>query len=285
MRLFEAILEANHRAVAGDSQAGLHPTDFPDALPVVALTCADARLNHLLPEVLGVREEDFIWLRNVGNIVFDPLSSMVRSLAMACAVKGGKEIAIIGHSDCRVRQLSVNQLIDSFRALGIHRSSLPDDLVAFLGLFASERQNVISGVAHVRHSPLISPKTPVHGLLVDTQTGRVEWLVNGYEQLGGAVSASPLVQKFEQVKDLVNDVANFSLREAKFPEVKIGDLMLDPQRWLSELQVPKQETDEAAQMPGSPAAPAQSAAQVPAPPTIPVPPAIRLVRNILRPKQ
>ena len=41
MRLFEAILEANHRALAGDSRAGLHPSDYPDALPVVALTCIE----------------------------------------------------------------------------------------------------------------------------------------------------------------------------------------------------------------------------------------------------
>jgi hypothetical protein len=28
MRLFEAIIDANHRAVAGDATAGLHPADF-----------------------------------------------------------------------------------------------------------------------------------------------------------------------------------------------------------------------------------------------------------------
>ena len=31
MRLFEAIIDANHRAVAGDRTAGLHPADFADA--------------------------------------------------------------------------------------------------------------------------------------------------------------------------------------------------------------------------------------------------------------
>ncbi len=32
MRLFEAIIEANSRAVAGDQNAGLHPTEFADEL-------------------------------------------------------------------------------------------------------------------------------------------------------------------------------------------------------------------------------------------------------------
>jgi len=42
----------------------------------------------------------------------------MRSLALACAIKGGKEIAIIGHSECRVRQMSVAELTERFRAPG-----------------------------------------------------------------------------------------------------------------------------------------------------------------------
>ena len=67
MRLFEAIIDANHRALAGDQSAGLHPAEFESELPVVALTCIDVRLNPLLPEVLGVPEDQFIWLRNAGT--------------------------------------------------------------------------------------------------------------------------------------------------------------------------------------------------------------------------
>ena len=75
--------------------------DFTGELPVIALTCIDPRLNRLFPGVLGLPEEHFIWLRNAGNIITGPLSSTMRSLALACAVKGGREIAIIGHTDCQ----------------------------------------------------------------------------------------------------------------------------------------------------------------------------------------
>src|SRR6266567_5517642 len=102
MRLFEAIIDANHRAIAGDPRAGIPPAGFEEELPVVALTCIDSRLNALFPNVLGLPGEQFIWVRNAGNIITGPLSSTLRSLALACAVKGGKEIAIIGHTDCRV---------------------------------------------------------------------------------------------------------------------------------------------------------------------------------------
>src|SRR5947208_9590121 len=122
MRLFEAIIDANHRAVAGDESAGVHPGDFEDELPVVALTCIDPRLNALFPSVLGLPGEQFIWLRNAGNIITGPMSSTIRSLALACAVKGGKEVAIIGHTDCQVGKTSTMQLLQKFEAMGVKRN-------------------------------------------------------------------------------------------------------------------------------------------------------------------
>src|SRR6266704_5059185 len=128
MRLLEAIVEANHRAVAVGATATLNPAEFADALPVVALTCIDPRLNRLIPEMLGVPEEQFIWLRNAGNIITGPLSSTMRSLTLACAVKDGKEIVLIGHSDCQVGKTSTAQLLDRLRALGVQRHLLPDNI-------------------------------------------------------------------------------------------------------------------------------------------------------------
>src|SRR6516225_8397127 len=146
MRLVEAIVDANHRALAGDEQAGLRPADFEAELPLVALTCIDTRLNALLPQALGVPSEQFIWLRNAGNIVTSPTSSTMRSLALACAVKGGKEIVIIGHTDCQVSKTSTMQLLERLRELGIQRHLLPDNLNEYFGIFASDRQNVIKAV-------------------------------------------------------------------------------------------------------------------------------------------
>ncbi len=275
MRLFEAILNANHGALAGDSRAGVRAHEFGESLPIVALTCIDPRLNPLLPEVLGIREEDFIWLRNAGNILFDSRSGMIRSLALACAVKGGREIAIIGHSDCRVRQVSVNQLIESFRVLGVDRSSLPDNLVEFFGLFASERQNVITGANHIRQSALISPKVPVHGLLLDLDSGRLDWLVNGYETLGTPTPApSPLLEKIGHAAEMLTALKS---GELTLPEVKIGALTFDPQKWISQVQVlgRREEPRDITAEIGSPQPPDPRSK----PPPIPIPPPIRLAKK------
>jgi len=220
MRLLEAIIDANQRAVSGDPKAGLHPKDFVDSLPLVALTCIDVRLNAILPDALGIPEEQFIWLRNAGNIITGTTSSTMRSLALACSIKGGREIAIIGHSDCKVRATSVAELTDRFQKLGVPRSSLPDNLNEFFGLFASERQNVMRGVEFTRQSPLIGPKIPVHGLLVDIQTGKLEWIVNGYDALGATVA-----QPAAAGPSLLDKLPAFQIGEMKFPEIKIGEIV------------------------------------------------------------
>jgi carbonic anhydrase len=252
MRLFEAIVDANHRAVAGDQGAGLHPTEFESELPLVALTCIDVRLNPLLPEVLGVPKEQFIWLRNAGNIITGPLTSTMRSLALACVVKGGKEIAIIGHTDCQVCKTTTTELIDRFRALGVERHLLPANVNEFFGMFASERSNVMKAVETVRHSPLIGPKIPVHGLLVDIETGKVEWLVNGYQTLDimGA-RLNEVATSACHTLDAMKSLTDFEIGGIKFPETKIGETVTQAEDWLSG-KVHQLQTEPAAATPAAP---------------------------------
>jgi carbonic anhydrase len=227
MRLFEAIVDANHRALSGDERAGLRPEEHTAALPIIALTCIDPRLNPLMPEALGIPEEQFIWLRNAGNIITGAMSSTMRSLALACAVKGGKEIAVIGHTDCLVCKTSALELTNEFAQLGVPRSKLPDNLQEFFGLFASERQNVLRAVEFIRQSPLIGPKIPVHGLLVDINNGRLEFIVNGYQALE-SITSRPQVspgEAFQPMREIEN-IGEFKASELKLPEVKIGEFAM-----------------------------------------------------------
>jgi len=224
MRLFESIIEANHKAVAGDSSAGLHPAEFAEELPIIALTCIDPRLNAFFPNILGVPAEQFIWLRNAGNIITGPMSSTMRSLALACAVKGGKEIAIIGHTDCQVARTTTMQLLERFKELGVDRSRLPENLNEFFGMFATERQNVIKACDFIRQSLLIGPKIPVHGLLADIETGKLDWVVNGYDRLAAQPQPGPQtsVGTLPPLSG-TGSLGDFNLGEMKFPETKIGD--------------------------------------------------------------
>ncbi len=268
MRLFDAILDANHRAIAGDSTAGVHVADFPAELPVVALTCIDARLNRFFPGVLGLPEEYFIWLRNAGNIITSPLSSTTRSLALACAIKGGREIAIIGHTDCKVRGTTVSHLIDCFKTMGIERQALPENLTEYFGMFASEQQNVMQGVDIVRHSPLIGAKIPVHGLMVDTATGKLDWIVNGYEALDRPSVPAPSSLQMPAIGAMAGELVSRAGAELsgglKMAAEKIGETTSRVSQWAAQTA------------PAPPAAPPPPKAPVPPP----IPPPVELRRRV-----
>lgn len=240
MRLFEAILDANHRAAAGDTQAGLRPLEFSDSLRIVALSCIDPRLSPLLPEVLGIPEEQFIWVRSAGNVVSGSTSDTLRSIALACATKGGKEIVILGHTDCMVGKSTMMGLIEQFEQMGVRRTSLPQNLTEFFGMFGSERQNVIKGAELVRASPLIGLGIPVHGLLVDTCTGKLEWLVNGYfspaANLQAAPAASPVETLADATEELGRCLPSLDTGEMKFPEHQIGHLITKVEGWLESIE-------------------------------------------------
>ena len=276
MRLFDAILDANHRAIAGDSSAGVRVADFPDELPVVALTCIDARLNRFFPGVLGLPEEHFIWLRNAGNIITSPLSSTMRSIALACAIKGAREIAIIGHTDCKVRGTTISQLIDRFKALGIERHLVPENLTEYFGVFASEQQNVIRGVDFVRHSPLIGPRIPVHGLMVDTATGKLDWIVNGYDALDRPTVPAPPPLQMPSIGAAAGELvsrASAELSGLKMAGEKIGETTSRVSQWVSEIKTAAHPPPPPAQMPPPPAPPpVELRRHIPVPPRIEPPP-------------
>ena len=184
----EAIVAANN--AARGRPAPIDPRPYDGELPLAALTCIDPRLNHLFPRCLGLADDDFIWLRNAGNVITGPATSTVRSVAMSVFLKKAREIAVIGHSDCRMAQIGVNDLVDRMKARGISRGSLPiANMHEFFGLFSNERANVIKGVGFLRTSPVIPHDAPIHGLLIDTPTGRLEWVINGYETTAAPLQA------------------------------------------------------------------------------------------------
>ena len=119
----------------------------------------------------------------------------------------------------------------------------------------------------VRHSPLIGSKIPVHGLLMNIETGNMDWIVNGYQALEMAASRSSEPAKaIGQMMDALESHGNFNIGEMKFPEAKIGELATKTKSWLSQ-KTEKLET-ELKLMP--PVAPAPKT-----PPRIPIPPPIR----------
>jgi carbonic anhydrase len=190
MRLVEAMVEANHRALSGDPRAGLRAADFASSLPIAALTCIDPRLHPLMPEVLGVAEEDFIWVTNAGNRIAHPGCDTLITLSLACAVHRAREILIIGHTDCPFCNWRPPEMVQRLQTLGIDLAQAAGRLDDFLNQFADVERNVQRTVQMARSSALIAPTIPIHGLLVDIRSGRLDWIVNGYQSKGAPAVAS-----------------------------------------------------------------------------------------------
>jgi carbonic anhydrase len=111
----------------------------------------------------------------------------------------------------------------------VERGGLPENLTEFFGLFASERQNVMKSVDFVRQSPLIGPKIPVHGLMIDVTTGKLEWVVNGYQALESlATMKADAAQAPGESPPGLGQFEAFKMGVMTFPDNKIGEVASAP---------------------------------------------------------
>jgi len=106
----------------------------------------------------------------------------------------------------------------------------------------------------------------VHGLLLDIGTGKVDWLVNGYETLDTlGARLNEAAASAGHTLDALKSHTDFEIGGIKFPETKIGETVTKAEDWLSE---------KIKQLESKPP-PAESGAKPPAPPRIPLPPPLR----------
>jgi carbonic anhydrase len=152
-------------------------------------------------------------------------------------------------------------------------------LADYFGLFASERANVIRGVDFIRQSPLIGPAIPVHGLMVDVQTGRLEWIVNGYDTLDKPANAQPGLElpALGSTAGASSVGAAFEFGNLKFPEAKIGEFVKGAEKLYTEVKQEMPALGRSAPAPAPVAPPVPP--PIPRPHNIPIPPPIRTRRG------
>jgi carbonic anhydrase len=126
------------------------------------------------------------------------------------------------------------QLLDRLSALGVDRHKLPENLVEYFGLSGSERQNVLRAAEIVRASPLIGTKVPVHGLMLDVATGRVECIVNGYDAPATVPLPGKAGEMFATAEQSLNKLAQIGnlAAELKVPTGNIGQAISTAEDWL-----------------------------------------------------
>lgn len=187
MSTLKEILEHNRSFVREKGYEEFRTDPFPNK-KLVILTCMDTRLVELLPRAMGIRNGDVKMIKNAGAIVSHPFGSVMRSVVVAIYELGATEIAVVGHHGCGMTGLSCARVLEKAKARGVSPEVLATlqhagiDLQRWLIGFEHVEDGVRQSVAMIRQHPLLPPDLPVHGLVIDPETGKLDVLVDGYAE-------------------------------------------------------------------------------------------------------
>ncbi len=187
--LLQQIMEVNRKFLAGSPQ-------FLDSTgePFIVITCMDPRLTGVIEPALGLPKHRAIVIRTAGNAVSDSTHDVLRSVAAGIFMKAGKEIFVVGHTDCALASFSASEVAESFRKAGIPRSAFGDqDLRSWFGAFADVRVNVREAVRYLRESSLMPRNIKIHGLIIGIEKGEVEVVLDG--------DAAPVELRMQQAEE------------------------------------------------------------------------------------
>ena len=188
MTLLTEILDHNKDFV----DAGEYVQFFSDKFPnrgLAILSCMDARIIELLNQALGLKNGDAKMIKNAGALVTHPWGSVMRSLLVAAFELRCKEIMVVAHYDCGMRGLSSSHVLEKAEAAGISATSIETlrnaaiDLDGWLTGFDDVGQSVRHSVDMIRNHPLMPKSVPVHGLVIHPTTGKLDLMVNGYDNV------------------------------------------------------------------------------------------------------
>lgn len=190
MSQVQTILEYNKKFVA-DKEYERYITDKYPEKKMAIVTCMDSRLFELLPKAMNLRNGDAKIIKNAGAIISQPFGSVMRSLLVAIYELQAEEVYIIGHTGCGMAALNSEHMINSMREKGISDDVLNTlensgiKLKKWLRGFDNEQEGIIRTVELVKKHPLLPPGIPIHGMLIDSMTGELELIVNGYNEPEG----------------------------------------------------------------------------------------------------
>jgi len=185
MNKLQEIMEYNQSFVENKEYMQYRTSKNPNKKMVV-LSCMDTRLTELLPKALNLKNGDIKLIKNAGATVMHPFGSILRSIVVAIYEFDADEVLVIGHHGCGMSNLNVDKTIDKLLKKGISTeviSTLSNsgiDITKWLHGFDSVEDSIKESVEIIKNHPLIPKDLTVHGLIIDSETGKLDVVVNGY---------------------------------------------------------------------------------------------------------
>lgn len=182
------IMKFNHQFVEDKEYEKYLTGKFPDK-KLVIITCMDTRLVELLPKAMNFKNGDVKLIKNAGAIISQPFGSVMRSVLVALYELNADEVIVVGHLDCGMASLNADHMIQQMKDRGISGQVLSTlensgiKLNKWLRGFDNVQEGVKGTVGLIKNHPLLPPNCNVHGMVIDPNTGALDLVVNGYEQV------------------------------------------------------------------------------------------------------
>ncbi|MWC30513.1 beta-class carbonic anhydrase [Paenibacillus sp. MMS18-CY102] len=153
---------------------------------LVVVSCMDTRLTELLPQAMNLKNGDAKILKTAGAIVSHPFGSILRSIIVAIYELNAHEVCIVGHHDCGMAHVNPAATTQKMIERGISEETI--ESLDYVGIkiedwlrgFDSVSESVRQSVEVIRKHPLIPKDIPVHGLVINPDTGALDVIENGY---------------------------------------------------------------------------------------------------------
>lgn len=187
MSLLDDLIDYNNNFVKNKMYLDYRTTKTPNK-KLLVVSCMDTRLTELTLKALGLKNGDIKHVKNAGAVISHPYGSTMRSILVGVYQLDVEEVIIMGHHDCGFGALEPDPMIDEMKARGVRQETLDTlthsgiDVYDWLKGFDTVEESVELGVNNVKVHPLMDKKIPVHGLVMDPETGKVDVVVNGYKE-------------------------------------------------------------------------------------------------------
>ena len=170
MELLKQVLQKNQEYV---SKKGKGSNSLETFKNMAILTCMDARLEEVLPEAMGIKSGEAVFIKTAGNNLF---YGEIRSVMAAIFKLEVTTLFVVGHGDCGMSTWRLEELKESMLKRGVKKEDIAeyDDIEGWMGCFKDIKENIISTVEAIRSYSLTPPDLEIHGLYFDMTTGKLE---------------------------------------------------------------------------------------------------------------
>ncbi|GKX65361.1 beta-class carbonic anhydrase [Inconstantimicrobium mannanitabidum] len=184
MSKLQQILEYNRSFIDNKDYEEYITTKIPKKRMVI-VTCMDTRLTELLPRAMNIKNGDAKIIKDAGASVVHPFGGVMRSILVAVYEFEAEDVFVVGHYGCGMNNLDTRKLVDTMVSRGINEETIETlknagiNIEGWLHGFESVEESIKESVRMIKDHPLFPDDVKVHGLIIDPETGKIDVVIDG----------------------------------------------------------------------------------------------------------